>query len=126
MAQRTRTRVMLLLLGGLVAAGLAACGTARRGTTFLWPMDYPSPQVAFGEQVFMRSCNQCHPRGEAGVGFALNNKPLPDAVIRAQVRLGVGAMPAFPQTEISDRELEAIVAYLDHMRERGRRFENTL
>lgn len=108
---------------GLMLALLFAVGscseTARRDVPFLGPMRMDDPQVALGETIFMRECNQCHPRGESGIGVALNDKPLPDLLIRAQVRAGLGAMPAFSQAEISGEELDAIIAYLDYLRERG-------
>lgn len=108
---------------GLMLALVLAIGscseTARRGVPLLGPMRVDDPQVALGEVVFMRECNQCHPRGESGIGPAMNDKPLPDFAIRAQVRAGLGAMPSFSEAEISDEELDAIVAYLDYLRERG-------
>ncbi|MDC4226474.1 MAG: cytochrome c [Candidatus Manganitrophus sp.] len=57
------------------------------------------------------------PEGEAGLGPALNNKPLPGWMIRFQVRHGLGAMPAFSEKEISDRELDdLVIAYLKAFR----------
>ena len=97
---------------------LAACGTARRGIPVAGPMDFPSEEVALGERVFMRNCNSCHPRGEAAVGPAINNKPLPGFIITFQVRHGLGAMPDFDEDEISERELDAVVAYLQYLRSR--------
>lgn len=106
--------------GAALLVGLGACGdTARRGVPFLGPMELTDPTLVAGQRLFMRECNQCHPRGEAGVGLALNDKPLPDAVIRTQVRAGFGAMPAFSEAEISEEALDAIIAYLDYLRERG-------
>ena len=60
----------------------------------------------------MTSCHQCHPGGKAGLGPAINNKPLPGFMIKLQSRAGVGAMPGFSSSELSDEELNAIVAYL--------------
>ncbi|WDT80226.1 MAG: cytochrome c [Candidatus Manganitrophus sp.] len=59
------------------------------------PFTASSSTVTRGETIFMHACNQCHPKGEAGLGPALNNKPLPAFMIRFQVRHGLGAMPAF-------------------------------
>ncbi|MBV1796856.1 cytochrome c [Siccirubricoccus sp. G192] len=63
----------------------------------------------------MRACHQCHPRGEAGLGPALNNKYVPAFLIRTQVRLGLGAMPAFPESALSAEELDAVVRYIQFM-----------
>ena len=103
----------------LAALALAtACGTARRGVPVAGPMAFQSEKVAFGERVFMQKCNQCHPRGEAGLAPAINNKPLPGFLIAFQVRHGLGAMPSFNEREVSDRELDAIIAYLKYLRSR--------
>lgn len=105
---------------------LAACSDiARRDVPLLGPMQINDPVVAAGQQLFMRNCNQCHPRGQEGVGIGLNDKPLPDFAIRIQVRNGFGAMPAFPEDQLSDEALESIIAYLDFLRKRGP-FDNVL
>jgi mono/diheme cytochrome c family protein len=56
------------------------------------------------------------PAGEAGLGPAINNKPLPGFLIRFQVRRGIGAMPAFSPDEISPQELENLVLFLKELR----------
>jgi mono/diheme cytochrome c family protein len=60
----------------------------------------------------MAHCHACHPGGEAGLGPALNDKPLPGLLVRLQVRTGMGAMPAFSPRELSDGELRDLIAYL--------------
>jgi len=105
-----------------VAATLSACGSARRsepfvGATALTP---PNDRIALGERVFDRNCSQCHPGGEAGLGPALNDKPLPQFAMHIQVRNGVGAMPRFSSAEISDAELKAVTSYLAWLRGRRR------
>ena len=102
------TLLMLLLL--------SYCGSARRGQPLYTPLDTSSPAVAQGEVVFMAHCNKCHPGGEAGLGPAINNKPLPGFLIRTQVRKGLGVMPAFKEDHISDQELDNLVAYLKELR----------
>jgi mono/diheme cytochrome c family protein len=91
---------------------LAACGSARRSEPLTGPVALPSDAARAGEVVFMRECHACHPGGEAGLGPALNNKPLPGFLIATQVRLGAGAMPAFSQSEIPPADLDALLAYL--------------
>src|SRR5262245_35934391 len=79
---------------------LLGCNSARRVDPIA-----PEPQLSanafHGQQVFMRRCHQCHPQGEAGLGPAINNKPLPHFMIRTQVRNGIGAMPAFTDDEVT-------------------------
>lgn len=105
-------RLALLAL----ATALAACGSARRGAPVTGPHEPPTAEVALGERVFDTHCNGCHPGGEAGLGPALNDKPLPGWAIRFQVRHGLGAMPGFPEEVISNEELDALVAYVRWLR----------
>ena len=67
----------------------------------------------------MAKCNKCHPGGEAGLGPALNNKPLPDFLVRYQTRSGAGAMPPFDPDELSDKDLADVTAYLKALRGKG-------
>lgn len=101
-----------------LAALLPACGSARQ--TAPLPVYIPlDTEAAEGEVLFMRHCHTCHPHGAAGIGLALNNKPLPAPVIRLQVREGVAgvAMPTFPPQVLSDAELDRIIAYLMAIRD---------
>jgi mono/diheme cytochrome c family protein len=106
---RANHRVALLLV--MTAIVYLACGTARRRPP-LGPAPALSEQAATGQVAFMEKCNRCHPGGEAGLGPALNEKPLPDFLKRFQVRKGLGTMPHFSHEELSDAELDAILEYL--------------
>ncbi len=74
-----------------------------------------SEQAAHGREIFMEYCNKCHPGGMAGLGPAIINKPLPGALIRFQVRNGLGVMPAFDKEHISSGDLDDLVAYLKEL-----------
>ena len=102
----------------LTLLSLSACGSSRRSVPVSGPLIFPNEKVAFGERAFMRTCNACHPRGESGLAPGINNKPLPEFLIKFQVRHGMGAMPAFSEREVTPEELDAIVAYLEYMRQR--------
>jgi mono/diheme cytochrome c family protein len=106
---RANHRVALLLV--MTAIVYLACGTARRRPP-LGPAPALSEQAATGQVAFMEKCNRCHPGGEAGLGPALNDKPLPDFLKRFQVRKGLGTMPHFSHEKLSDAELDAILEYL--------------
>lgn len=67
----------------------------------------------------MKKCKQRHPLGDAGLGPAINNKPLPGFMIKSQVRLGAGAMPSFSKEEINGEELDDLVEYLKALRRHG-------
>lgn len=92
------------------------CGSARRGEAVGAPVQLANASDQRGQKVFMAHCSQCHPGGAGGLGPALNDKPLPGAMIRFQVRHGLGAMPAFSEQQISDAELNDLVAYLVALR----------
>ena len=111
-----------VVIGSTAALGLAlalwACAPAYRGTPVLEPLEIEDPEVLVGQRVFYAVCNQCHPGGGAGIGLALTTVPLPDWLVRFQVRNGIGQMPAFTEEEMSDEELDGVVAYLNELRER--------
>lgn len=107
---------LCLLLSLLAALGPGCAAGARRRQPIMTPMTIASAPVRNGQQVFMHHCNKCHPGGEAGLGPAINNKPVPGSVIRVQVRTGGGMMPEFGPDHISEADLNDIVAYLDALR----------
>jgi mono/diheme cytochrome c family protein len=68
-----------------------------------------------GEQLFVRSCNTCHPAGKDGVGPNLENlaeKYPDDDSLKALIRKGRGVMPAQSKSVITDAELENLIQYL--------------
>jgi len=68
-----------------------------------------------GEQIFIRSCNSCHPGGHQGLGPSLSllSRHFPqDRTLKEFIRKGRGAMPAQPRETIDDVELDNLVAYL--------------
>ena len=120
--RRSKLPVLMAALLGLGAAAWGGgCGTARRSEPIAGPLqlasDAPRDQAVLrGRAVFAAHCYQCHPAGEAGLGPALNDKPLPGFAIRTQVRQGLGAMPAFGEQEISADQLDDLVSYLFALR----------
>lgn len=115
----TRPRVVASMAALLVLLVLAACGPAWRGEPFGAPVRLASAEAEAGQLVFVRHCHECHPGGAAGLGPALNDKPLPGFLIRYQVRHGLGAMPEFDEKWISDEELDQLVAYIMELRRAG-------
>lgn len=110
--------LMAILDIGILAGMVTGCVSARRGEPLAGPLTVSSPAVARGQVAFMHYCHACHPGGDAGLGPALNNKPLPGFMIKTQVRLGLGAMPAFSKKVIKTSDLSDIVAYLKAQRHR--------
>ena len=105
-------------IGCAVCLALASfgCGSARRSEPIKGSIAVDDPRIAHGRQVWMAKCDRCHPGGEAGLGPATNDKPLPEFLIVAQIRTGLGAMPAFGKDELSDRDVAAVVAYMKAIR----------
>jgi mono/diheme cytochrome c family protein len=99
-----------------VAIAAAACGARQRGEPEGPPVVPDTAAEARGERLFHQFCYQCHPGGEAGLGPAINDKPLPKLAIRTQIRLGVGAMPSFSRDVLGDDDVGAIIEYLEDMR----------
>jgi mono/diheme cytochrome c family protein len=111
-----RTLLVVTAVAAIVA--VAACGSARRGVPLNGPIQH-SADGFHGKILFMHNCNQCHPGGDAAVGPAINNKWIPDAVMKLQIRKGVlGSMPAFSDKELSDQDVDHILIYLNELRKR--------
>jgi mono/diheme cytochrome c family protein len=113
-ARRTARAVAL-------AASLAlatACAPTFRGAPAMESLVHADPQVEWGERVFARACHECHPHALAGLGPGIIDRPIPNWLVRLQVRVGLGVMPAFSADEIDDEELDALIAYLDALRRR--------
>jgi mono/diheme cytochrome c family protein len=106
-------QVVLLVLAG----ASIGCGSARRGSSVEGPMSLRDPEVQRGAVVFAASCYKCHPGGEAGLGPAINDKPLPQFLVRMQVRQGLGAMPAFSEEQISGEQLDDLAVYVAKLRD---------
>ena len=94
----------------------ASCGPARRGQLAGAPVTPDTVAEHRGERLFYKHCSKCHPGGEAGLGPALNNKPLPEIAIETQIRKGLGAMPSFDAHHLSDEDVDAIAEFVTELR----------
>jgi mono/diheme cytochrome c family protein len=68
-----------------------------------------------GEQIFMRSCNTCHPAGKEGLGPALdktNERYTTDEALTVFLRRGKGNMPGQPKNVIDEKEMKNLIVYL--------------
>src|SRR5688500_2755906 len=99
----------------LVALAIACGGRTHRGEPAAPELVAATPEVALGGKLFRKFCYQCHPGGAGGIGPALNDKPLPELAIRTQIRVGVGAMPAFADW-MTDDEIRAVTEYVKTLR----------
>ena len=99
-----------------LATLLAGCIEARRSEPIAGPFEPTDARLKQGEMLFDRNCSKCHPGGEAGLGPAINNKPLPKFLIHTQIRVGMGEMPAFKKDELSEDQVDSILDYLEALR----------
>lgn len=67
-----------------------------------------------GEQVYESVCGHCH-APEVGVGPVLAGRGLPEVYLRAIVRNGFNAMPAFPASHIDDESIAKVAEYLSSL-----------
>ena len=95
---------------------VVACGRESRQTPSAPQLRPPTAAVARGERLYGVFCYQCHPDGAAGLGPALNDKPLPAVAIRTQIRKGVGSMPAFGDAWLNDQQVDDIAEYVQALR----------
>ena len=68
-----------------------------------------------GEQIFFRTCNECHPTGKKNVGPALDqlDEHFPDdSKLIAYIRKGKGVMPPVPKDVLNDAEMSSLIRYL--------------
>lgn len=68
-------------------------------------------QWGSGQDLYDKVCGYCH-APEVGVGTVLAGRNLPEPYIRAIVRSGLNAMPAFPASFIDDESLAEVTEYL--------------
>jgi mono/diheme cytochrome c family protein len=113
-------RVDRWLIAG-AAVVVLGCGPQRRGALVGRPVVPDTAAERRGERLFYRHCSRCHPGGEAGLGPALNDKPLPEGAVETQIRKGIGSMPAFPDRILDDQQVAAIADYVTELRVSGRR-----
>jgi mono/diheme cytochrome c family protein len=117
---RTKRLAAACLFAGILIVTGVRCSSARRDEPLAGPVEVKTPEMRIGQQVFMRHCYQCHPGGAAGVGPALNNKPVPAALIKTQIREGLGEMPAFKNDVLRDTEVDAVAEYVIALRNTGK------
>ena len=93
------------------------------------PVPKPDPargSISVGQRLFSEHCAGCHQIAIAG-GYVTNAvaPSLQDATptqIAEAVRIGPYVMPTFPKSQISDRDLDSLVAYVQeakHPQDRG-------
>ena len=102
----------LAFVTGLALLTSLAAGCGAGTETTATPTYTPADPVAAGQALFSsKGCASCHGRdAEGGYGPALAGHTREQIV--KQVRNPVGAMPTFDVNEVSDEELDQIVAFI--------------
>ena len=103
---------MKLRRGGAAARGVLAagvilplallCATAQAGD---------EPQWRSGQYLYENVCGHCHAPA-VGVGPSLGGRGLPEAYVKAIVRNGFNAMPAFPASYVDDESIAKVTEYI--------------
>lgn len=74
-----------------------------------------------GEQLFIRSCNTCHPGGGkgpmAGSLIDMDQHYPKDEQLKAFLRKGKGIMPPLPVATVNDEEMTNLMGYLRQLNE---------
>lgn len=82
---------------------LALLGTAAQAQE--------EPQWRSGQYLYDNVCGHCH-APEVNVGPSLGGRDLPEAYIKAIVRNGFNAMPAFPASYVDDESIAKVTEYV--------------
>jgi mono/diheme cytochrome c family protein len=113
---------LMLVWSSLLVMGCATINEFGGGPVARRPNVVPevqlrdNPGIAEGQRVFMEHCNQCHVGGAAGLGPSLNDRLLPPWFVKFQVRRGLGAMPAYSSSVITETQLDDVTAYMRYIR----------
>lgn len=62
-----------------------------------------------GQEAYDKVCSYCH---DHGIGPLIKGQATLPELVQLMVRSGSGAMPAFRRTEIDDKTLAEIIAYI--------------
>lgn len=101
----------------LLAAAALVAGTAIAAAP-------PPATIRDGEAIYHDKCVYCHDakgwgtralalRTQPGEAILVNRKELPAALTEIVVRRGIGSMPGFTPTELSDAEIARVAKWLD-------------
>ena len=101
---------MLFFLRSAIAKRMfAACVALPLG--WLGTTAQAESQWGSGQNLYNKLCGYCH-KAEVGVGPVLEGRGLPEVYVKAIVRNGFNAMPAFPASYVDDESIAQLVKYL--------------
>ena len=68
--------------------------------------------VGRGRSVFRQACDTCHPNGEDDLGPTLRRIRWTTRAMRRQIRQGSGRMRPIPESQLPERYMDDLMAYL--------------
>ncbi len=95
------------LCTGLALSFVVCSATADKTTN---DVSTATPEKRQAISVYRATCSYCH--DHEGIAPKIRGRAIPPALTKTLVRVGLGAMPTFRKTEISDEELEALANWL--------------
>ncbi len=101
-----RTKVSTFLFGVVMCAFAGLCAAEEHSAS---AGENPAADDV-AASVYRTTCGYCH--DHVGVAPTITGRKLPSILTETLVRSGVGAMPAFRETEISDDELKLLADWL--------------
>ena len=116
---------------GFAVVAAISVGTLLAGCGGPSPTATPTPTAALslveqGEQLYRaKGCSSCHGIGAGGSDFAPALPGHSADQVRRQVRSPLGSMPAFGPAQVSDQELDLLVAYVESLEAEGPHSEPT-
>lgn len=105
---------MLPSLRGAIAKRVFAAGIAMPLVCLGADDAQAESQWGSGKNLYDKVCGHCH-KPEVGVGPVLEGRGLPEVYIKAIVRNGFNAMPAFPASYVDDESIAMVTEYLSSL-----------
>lgn len=100
--------------------------TLRAREAPIGPVEGPlSASAESGKNTYGSFCNACHPGGAAGIGPKVygadfNKRFGTDSALVEITRTGKGSMPGFSSGQISDSQMQDLIAYIRALKEPGK------
>lgn len=102
---------MKLLPGSAAARVILVAGMLLPLALSTTALAEEEPQWRSGKYLYDNVCGHCH-APEVNVGPSLGGRDLPEPYIKAIVRNGFNAMPAFPASYVDDESITKLTEHL--------------
>lgn len=110
---RQKQFLIIISLGLIVSLGLTACAPKEAESQ---PATSPSSPIVSpideGKSIYSANCAACHGTEAQGTTVAMGLPGHSATAIERQVRSPMGKMPAFSASQVSDEQLQKMIAYI--------------